>query len=495
MMSMRQAFGIVTVLVLAVFSAVPALAQRTDIVVGLVLEPPHLDPTSNAAAAIDEVVYANVFEGLTRFGPNGDILPALAESWDVSEDGLTYTFHLAQGVAFHDGSAMTAEDVVFSLDRARGADSVNAQKFLFEDIEAVEAADETTVVVTLARPNGSFPFNMAWGDAVIVAPESAETNATNPVGTGPFRLEGWRQGDSIALVRNEDYWGEPALLERATFRFISDPTAAFAAMMAEDVDAFPVFPAPETLGQLEADPRFEVVVGTTEGETILAMNNRREPLDNVLVREAISHAIDRQAVIDGAMFGYGTPIGTHFAPHHPAYTDLTELSAYDPERSRELLAEAGVEGLRLSLALPPPVYARRGGEIIAAQLRDIGIETEIINVEWAQWLEQVFGNGDFDLTVISHTEPMDIEIYGREDYYFGYGEPEFQEIWNELNRTTDAEARNVILGNLQRNISENFVNAYIFQLAKAGAERVELEGLWVNAPTQATDLTRVYWRE
>jgi peptide/nickel transport system substrate-binding protein len=193
------------------------------------------------------------------------------------------------------------------------------------------------------------------------------------------------------------------------------------------------------------------------------------------------------------MFGYGTPIGTHFAPHHPAYVDLTGLSEYDPERSRELLAEAQVSGLRLSLALPPPVYARRGGEIISAQLRDVGIETEIVNVEWAQWLEQVFGEGDFDLTVISHTEPMDIEIYGREDYYFGYGAPEFVALWDELTRTTEPEARNALLGDLQRNVSENFVNAYIFQLAKAGVQNANLEGLWVNAPTQATDLTRVRW--
>nr|WP_245944918.1 ABC transporter substrate-binding protein [Pelagibacterium lacus] len=473
----------------------PGAAQRTDVVVGLVLEPPHLDPTSNAAAAIDEVVYANLFEGLTRFGANGDILPALAESWDISPDGLTYRFTLHDGVTFHDGAALTAADVVFSLDRARAGDSVNAQKFLFADIEAVVAEDDRTVVVTLARPNGNFLFNMAWGDAVIVAEASAGTNATQPIGTGPFRFETWRQGDSVTLVRNPSYWGEPARLERATFRFISDPTAAFAAMMAEDVDTFPVFPAPETLSILDADPRFETVVGTTEGETILAMNNRREPLDDIRVREAIAHAIDRQTIIDGAMFGYGTPIGTHFAPHHPAYVDLTGLSAHDPARARDLLSEAGVEGLRLSLALPPPVYARRGGEIIAAQLRDVGIETDIVNLEWAQWLEQVFGNADFDLTVISHTEPMDIEIYGREDYYFGYGAPEFQALWDELNLTLDPDRRNALLGDLQRNISENFVNAYIFQLAKAGVQNVDLEGMWINAPTQATDLTQVYWAD
>ena len=142
-----------------------------------------------------------------------------------------------------------------------------------------------------------------------------------------------------------------------------------------------------TLSQFEADPRFKVIVGSTEGETILSTNNKSAPLDNVLVREAIAHAINRQDIIDGAMFGFGTPIGTHFAPHNPDYVDLTGLSDYDPEKSKALLAEAGVEDLTLRLMLPPPTYARRGGEIIAAQLRAVGIETEISNLEWAQWLE------------------------------------------------------------------------------------------------------------
>lgn len=484
-----------TGLALAMLWTGPVLAQRTDIVVGLVLEPPHLDPTAGAAAAIDEVVYANVFEGLTRFGPDGAILPALAESWDISEDALTYTFHLNEDVVFHDGTPMTADDVVFSFERAMADDSVNAQKVLFDAIATVEAPDDLTAVVTLDQPNGNLLFNLAWGDAVIVSPASAETNTSNPVGTGPFRFARWTQGDSVVIERNGDYWGEPARLERATFRFIDDPTAAFAAMMAEDVDTFPIFPAPEMLPILDADPRFVAVVGSTEGETLLAMNNRRAPLDNILVREAIAHAIDRQAIIDGAMFGYGTPIGTHFAPHHPAYVDLTDLSAYDPERSRELLEEAGVGPIRLSLALPPPpTYARRGGEIIAAQLRAVGIETDIVNMEWAQWLEQVFSGADFDLTVISHTEPLDIEIYGRDDYYFGYGAPSFKAIMEELNLTTDPERRTELLQAAQRDIAENYVNAYLFQMAKTAIQHVDLEGLWVNAPTQATDLTAVYWR-
>jgi len=476
-------------------STTAAFAQQTDISIGMVLEPPNLDPTAGAAAAIDEVVYANVFEGLTRFGPNGEVLPALAESWNINDDGDYYVFTLREGVTFHDGTAFTAEDVVFSLERAMAEDTTNAQAALFANIESVEARADNTVHIGLFEPSGGLLFNLAWGDAVIVAPESAETNATNPIGTGPFRFEEWVQGDRVELVRNEDYWGEAVALEAATFRFISDPNAAFAAMMAGDVDAFPNFPAPETLAQFEADPRFNVIVGSTEGETILAMNNMAAPLDNVTVRQAISHAINRQDIIDGAMFGYGTPIGTHFAPHNPAYVDLTELSAYDPDRSRALLAEAGVEDLTLRLMLPPPAYARRGGEIIAAQLRDVGINVEITNLEWAQWLEQVFRGKDYDLTIVSHTEPVDINIYARPDYYFQYDNPTFQDFVAGLETITLEETRIAEYQRLQRIIAEDYVNGFLFQLAKTGVANANIEGLWENSPTQANDLTAVRWTQ
>ncbi len=474
-------------------SSVAALAQQTDITIGMQLEPPNLDPTGGAAAAIDEVVYANVFEGLTRYNADGSISPALAERWDVSEDGLTYTFHLHDGVTFHDGTTMDAEDVKFSLDRARGEDSTNAQKALFAGIESVEVVDPLTVAVTLSAPNSAFPTNMAWGDAVIVAPESIDTAATAPVGTGPFKLGRWVQGDRIELVENPEYWGDKPALTAATFKFISDPTAAFAAIMAGDIDVFPGYPAPETLVMFEADPRFKLLIGSTEGETILAMNNKSDALSDVRVRQAVSHAINRQEIIDGAMFGYGTPIGTHFAPHNPAYVDLTGLSDYNPEKAKALLAEAGATDLTLTLKLPPPSYARRGGEIIASQLRAVGIETEISNLEWAQWLEQVFRGKDFDLTIVSHTEPMDINIYARPDYYFQYGKPEFVALMDALDLAVGDEARAEVLAKAQTMIAEDYVNGFLFQLARTGVANAKIEGLWPNAPTQANDLTGVYW--
>lgn len=469
---------------------------KSDITLAMQLEPPHLDPTSAAAGAIDSVLYSNVFEGLTRFASDGSIIPGLAQSWVISDDGLTYTFKLAEGVTFHDGTTMDAEDVKFSLDRARAEDSANAQKALFASIADVEAVDASTVKITLSAPNGSLLFNLAWGDAVIVAPESIENIKQAPVGTGAFKFANWVQGDNITLEKNADYWGTPAKLDKVTFKFISDPTAAFAAVMAEDVDVFAGYPAPENVPQFEADPRFQVIVGNTEGETILSTNNKMPPFDNVKVREAMAHAIDRQAIIDGAMFGLGTPIGTHFAPHNPDYVDLTADSAYDPEKAKALLAEAGfAEGFTTTLKLPPPSYARRGGEIIAAQLREVGIQTEITNLEWAQWLEEVFKGKDYGLTIVSHTEPMDIGIYARPDYYFQYDDADFQAMNTALEAEADPAKRSALLEQMQRKISGDYVNGYLFQLAIPTIAKAGVQGLWENAPTQANDMTAVSWAE
>ncbi|MGC1502527.1 MAG: ABC transporter substrate-binding protein [Sulfitobacter sp.] len=473
-----------------------AAVAKDDITIAIQLEPPHMDPTSAAAGAIDSVLYSNVFEGLTRFMSDGSVVPGLAESWEISEDGLTYTFKLRSGVSFHDGTAMDAEDVKFSLDRIGAEDSANAQKALYAAISEVNVIDPMNVEVKLSEPNGNMIFNLAWGDAVIVAPESIEGIKQTPIGTGAFKFDSWTQGDKVELTRNDAYWGTAPALASATFKFISDPTAAFASMMAEDVDVFAGFPAPENLPQFEADPRFQVLVGSTEGETILSTNNKMPPFDNVKVREAMAHAIDRQAIIDGAMFGLGTPIGTHFAPHNPAYVDLTAQSNYDPAKAKALLAEAGfADGFETTLHLPPPSYARRGGEIIAAQLAEVGITAKITNVEWAQWLETVFKGKDFGLTIVSHTEPMDIGIYANPEYYFQYDNKGFQDLIAKFNTTADPAMRTQMMAEAQQIIADDYVNGYLFQLALPTVAQAGVQGLWENAPTQANDLTGVSWAD
>ena len=479
----------------------PALAHaKTDLIVGMNLEPPNLDPTTTAAAAVDEVTYANIFEGLTRINENGEILPGLAESWDVSDDGLTITFNLRQGIEFADGSPFNADDVVFSIARIIGPDSVSGKPQLFSSIADVERIDDNTVRITLSEPDGLVLFNLGQGDGVIVNEATIDEIGTNPIGTGPYMVGDRVEGDHITLVRNPNYRDPAAVyFDTVEFRFITDSAAQTAAMLAGDVDVFPNIGAPEALAAFENDQRFEVIVGTTEGETVMAANWRREPFNDPLVRQAIMHAIDRQGLVDAAMFGYGTPIGTHFAPHNPAYVDLTGLYPYDPDRARELLAEAGYpDGFSTTFVLPPPAaYARRGGEVIQSYLAEVGIDAELVPVEWAQWLEGPFRGYDYDLTIVSHTEPLDIGIYalGPDDYYFGYDNASFNAVIEELRGESDASARAVQYQEAQQIIAEDLASIFLFQLPQLGVRNANVQGVWANRPIQANDITGAYWQE
>ena len=271
-------------LAIALTLAAAAAQAKDTLSLGMALEPPHLDPTAGAAAAIREVTYANLYEGLVRIDADGQVAPALAASWSVSADGLAYTFRLHTGVRFHDGAPFDCATVAFSYGRAAAPDSVNAQKQLFEPIARVDCPDPATAVVVLKRPTASFLFNMGWGDAAMLSEKSVATDKTDPIGTGPFRFHRWVRGDRVELERFPGYWGKAPALASVTFRFVSDPAAAAAAVLAGDLDAYPNFPAPETLDRLRSDPRVAVVIGTTEGKTILALNEAKKPFDDIRVR-------------------------------------------------------------------------------------------------------------------------------------------------------------------------------------------------------------------
>lgn len=492
-MNIRKALTLaLTGLMLA---AGPALGQSTEIRIGVALEPPALDPTAGAAEAIDVVVYQNIFEGLVRIDQTGAVQPGLAESWTISDDGLTYRFRLHDGVTFHDGTTFDAEDVKFTFDRLLAEDSVNAQKALYTSIAAVTVVDPLTVEFTLSRPDGMFLFNLGRGDAVIVAPESADNNAAEPIGTGPFAFVQWDRGSRVVLEQYGPYWGEKPALTKATYLFISDTATMTNALLAGDVDGTNNF-APESLAVFEGNPQFKVLVGSTEGETILSTNNAKAPFDNLLVRQAMAHALDRQEIIDGATYGYGVPIGTHFAPHHPYYLDLTGTYPHDVEKAKALLAEAGYpNGFSATLKLPPVAYARLSGQIIASQFAQVGIKLELINAEWAQWLEDVFANKDFDLTIISHVEPFDVGIYANPDYYFGYNNSEVQALNEALNATTDEAERLALAQQIQTIIAEDAVNGYLFELAQTGVWNAKLEGMWQNAPVEGVVLRDIHWIE
>lgn len=479
-----------------VVAAPAAFAQNRDAaILCMTLEPPILDPTSGAAQAIKEVTYNNVFETLVSIDSASLLQPRLAASWTLAADNVTYTFKLRAGVKFHDGADFTSADVKYSFERAVAPNSKNAQKASFTPIESISTPDPATVVIKLKQPTANFLRGIAIGDASIVSEKSAATNETKPVGTGGYKYSDWRRGDRVIYTRNDAYWGAKPAIRDVTYRFIPDPQAQFAAIQAGDCDAITNFGASESVDALKKNPALKVLVGATEGETIMAMNSAKPPFNDVRVRRAVAHAIDRKAVIEGAMNGVAVPIGSHFSPNHPAYVDLTGATPYDPAKAKALLKEAGyANGFSTTLKLPPPSYARRSGEVIAAMLGEVGIKVSIEPVEFPQWLERVFRNKEYDLSIIAHTEPLDIGVYARPEYYFQYGKPAFQDLNTRANAEMDEAKRNAIYGDMQRMLAEDQVNVFLFMLPKTTVAKKDLNGMWPNWPIPVSPATELSWK-
>ena len=475
-----------------------ALAQtpRDSVALGVVLEPLGLDPTTSSAGSIGEISHLNIFEGLTRIAQDGAVLPLLAETWDHDEEGKSYTFKLRQGVKFSDGKLFTSAAVKFSFERARAPNSTNkARQTFFDNIKSITTPDAHTVVLVLDDADGVAPFRLGENTAVILHPDSAANAATRPVGTGPYRLEKWDKGDAVTLVKWDGHRAAAKVkLRRVTFRFIEDPAAQVAALRSGSIDAMPRFGALQTLDQFRSDKRFTVEVGGTSGKGILAINNRKPPFDDVRVRRALSHAIDRRAFIDGAQAGLGTPIGSHFSPFDLGYVDLTKVYPHDPAKARALLSEAGVKTpLEVTLALPPPEFARRGGPIIAAQLAQVGIQAKLQNMKWDEWLAGPF-KGNFDLTLIDHVEPLDYATaYANPGYYFGYDSSKIRAYVATLLAVPKMSDKGVLWRDIQRQITDDAVNVFIWNPAQVSVARRGLRGLWSSSPIVVNDMAAVSW--
>jgi peptide/nickel transport system substrate-binding protein len=474
-------------------------APRNSVTIGMSIEPAGLDPTVAAPVAIGQVTWQNIFEGLTTVDRDGKVQPQLAESWDISDDGLTYTFKLRQGVTFHDGEVFDASVAKFTIDRARGEASVNPQKRYFATVESMETPDPHTLILKLSKPTGSLLYWLAWPSSSMVGTKSAENNKVTPIGTGPFRFVNWAKGDKVDLERNPDYWNKsvPAQLEKASFRFINDPQAQAAALQAGDVDAFPEFAAPELIQSFEGDERLVTVIGHTEMKVVAGMNNTRKPFDDKRVRQALMMAIDRNMVVEGAWSGLGTPIGSHYTPNDPGYVDLTGTYTYDPEKAKALLAEAGYpNGLTFTIKAPQMAYAQRTSQIMQALFAEIGVTMNIETTEFpAKWVSDVLKAADYEMTIVAHAEPMDIDIYARDPYYFNYRNPAFNAELEKVQQTADPAEQAVLYGDAQKILAEDVPALYLFVMPKLGVWDKNLKGLWENEPIPSNVLTEVRWEE
>jgi peptide/nickel transport system substrate-binding protein len=494
---MRHAVALRVLVSLALTLVVGPAAARAQgtLVVQNSTEPPGLDLTATPASATAGVVLYNIQECLVKVDRHGKLVPWLAERWHTT-DNRNYTFFLKRGVRFHNGRELRAADVKYVFDRAMNPETKHPYPGYYAAIGDIIVRDDYTITFALKSLNANFLLNLARQGSVIYPREAVDTLKSEPIGTGPFRFAEWVRGDRIVLARNAEYHakGLPKL-DKLVFRFIPDPNATLAALKAGDVDASLFGLGPEHVQELQKDPRFQVIVGDTTNDVILAMNNARKPYADVRVRRAITHAINKADVLKGAMFGMGRILGSNVDPLNPYFVDHAGAMPYDPAKAKKLLAEAGYpNGFETVLKVSPQYdYTVRSGEIIVDQLQKVGVRVRLEQIEWGQWIARVWREADYELTIIGHAEAWDISNYANPKYYFRYDNPKFQELFQKSEVTLEDRARRELYETLQRMLVEDAPAVWLFMHPRLLVAKKGLQGLWKDLPIPSADLSEVAW--
>jgi peptide/nickel transport system substrate-binding protein len=479
-------------------AAVPASAKPRAII-AFTQEPTSLDPTADATASIATILRDNLYEGLVRQDPTGKILGSLARAWDISPDGTVFTFHLVSGAKWHDGTPFTAQDVKFSWERAAdaGTQPPNPHRDYWAPMKSIDIVDNSTVRVALNTYSDNWLYHMTAGSACVVSSKTVATNATNPVGTGPFKFGNWNHGASLTITRNNDYWGNKASLTDVEFRFFSDGNAANNALRAGDIDALGQVGAPDQVAQFQQDPNFTVIKGAASGKVMVSVNQSAKPLSDKRVRQALYAAIDRQAHIDGFWAGLAVPIGSHATPNdgEPYYADMVSVNTYDPSKAMQLLAAAGQSNLKLRLAQVSAFpYAVSMTDILSSQLQAVGVQLDVQQMEFPRWLQQVFLNAqDYDLTIIDHIEQRDIGNYGNPKYYWHYDNPQVAAWLTAADAEPDVGKRNALYKQIQQQLADDAANLWICAPNNLGVLKKGLQGWQVQGISPSLFMGEVYF--
>jgi peptide/nickel transport system substrate-binding protein len=476
-----------------------AASSKPKAIIGIIQEPTSMDPTADATASIAATLRDNLYEGLVRLDGSGKIVGSLSNAWDVSPDGTSITFHLVSGAKWHDGTPFSAQDVKFAYDRAANGNTQppNPHKDYWAPVKSVDVVDDSTVKVSLNTYSDNWLFHMAAGSACIVSSRTAANNATNPIGTGPFKFGNWNRGASLTLTRNDDYWGNKAKLSEVEFRFISDGNAMNNALKAGDIDAIGQIGAYEQLTQFQQDPTFQVSRGAASGKVMVSINETSGPLADKRVRQALYAAIDRKAWIDGFYLGYAEPIGSHASPNdgEPYYADMTGVNTFDPSKAKQLLDAAGVSNLKLRLAqISAFPYAVRLTDVLASQLQAIGVQLDVQPMEFPRWLQQVFSNAqDYDLTIINHVEERDIGNYANPKYYWHYDNADVAKQLGQADAEPDQSKRNALYKTIQQQLADDAANLWVAAPSNLGVLKKGFQGYQVQGISPSLYLADVYF--
>jgi peptide/nickel transport system substrate-binding protein len=474
--------------------SLPLLANKEEVRIELHLEPPHLDPTLTPAATVAEATYNNIYEGLTRINREGEVEPLLAQGWDVSADGLRYDFYLQPGVVFHNQQPFTAEVAAFSLRRLLDPEAGNPQHNLYSSIREINPRGRHRLELVLNRPDNLLLFRLGLSAAVMVEPNSAATNKEHPAGTGPYEFIAWKAGEALKLQAFPNYWHDQPEIRRASLTFTSNRIELEASLTDGEVDFYPNISPMASVKRLADRADYQINDGVTEGQTVLVFNHAHPALSDLQVRRAINHAVDKRRLLKIFPKASPTLIGSHFSPMHPAYVDLVDFYPYDPDKARKLLKEAGyARGLKLNFKVPPPLYAQQLSLYLMDDLEAVGIQVELQRISWTDWLQEVFQDKDYDLTIIAHVEPLDMDIYAREDYYFNFQNETFRKLWQQIETTQDEAARNQLFAQAQYHLAEQAAQVFLHIKPQQSIHKVGLKGFWQNAPIPAVVISELYW--
>jgi peptide/nickel transport system substrate-binding protein len=478
-------------------SADGGAAPANEITVGIANDLDNsLDPHKTVKAGTREVMF-NVFEGLMKPTSEGDLVPAVAEGYTLSEDRRTYTFTLRQGVKFHNGQTVTVQDVLWSIQRVTDGEETGVIAVdAFSGIESIEAPDENTVVITLTEPSNEF---LSYLTSAIL-PEGYDQQDTAPVGTGPFKFVSRAAQDTVVLEKFDEYWGTPAYLDKVTYKIIENADSLMLSLQSGAIDLCPHLTSTQ-VAQLGDD--FYVAEGTMNLVQALYLNNAEKPFDDVRVRQALCYAVDKQAIIDIAFDGYGSPLGSSMYPAFGKYFDdsLTDYYTCDVEKAKSLLAEAGYpDGFDMTITVPSNYQPHMDtAEVIVQQLAAIGVNAVIQPIEWESWVSDVYVGRQFQSTVVgvdasTMTARALLErftsTYGKN--FINYSSETYDELFRQVLATADDAVQTDLYKQMEADLTANAANVYIQDMADLVAVRKGIEGVTFY-PIYVLDVSTIYY--
>lgn len=442
-------------------------------------EPDSLDPWQSAATDT-EAIFHNVFEGLFVYNEKGELEPGLAESYDVSEDGLTYTFHLRDNVTFHNGEPMTSADVLYTYENLAGMNGEKAASSKFDSVESINAVDDYTFEIKLTEPSASFLAS----NIVAVLPEGYTEQSQHPIGTGPYKFKEYIPGQKVVLELNEDYYEESrkGTIQTVEVYIMTDASSVVTALRSGQLDFASV--SVDNANVLAED--FDIYNSAQNMVQIFALNNSIEPLNDVRVRQAINYAIDKDAVIEGVFDGYATKLYSNFSPVMAVYYNdqLEDTYPTDIEKAKELLKEAGYEnGFDLTITVPANYTSHVDTALIFAdQLAQVGINVQVETIEWATWLEDVYSNAQYESTIIGLTGKLDPDsVLGRFETtysknFFKFSDARYDELIQAARVELDETKRADMYKECQQILNEQAAAVFVCDPNLTVACRKDLKG-------------------